>query len=193
MKKNLFLHIPKTAGSSLLSSEVGNKIDYRIHSFIGCISEQINKLNAQDSFKFCITRNPWDRFFSLYQYFYNMREDHMFYKYNPSIIKVVRRYDTFEKFCCAFPELEIKNFHFYPQSKYIFLDDLIIPDYIGKIETISEDINELAEMMNVKLTREFPHSNKSNQLNYRTQYNQKTKNMIAEVYKMDVERLGYDF
>ena len=121
--KALFLHIPKTAGSSLLSSELGEKIDKRIHSFVGTIEEQLEKTETQDYFKFCFTRNPWDRFSSLYHYFYNMTEEHMFYKYNPSIIKLVRRYDTFEKFCLAYPELNIKNFHFYSQTKYMYVGD----------------------------------------------------------------------
>jgi hypothetical protein len=87
INKVLFLHIPKTAGSSLISSEIGQRMDKRIHSFIGELKDTMTEMDVNSYYKFCFTRNPWDRFSSLYHYFYNMTESHMFYKYNPSIIK----------------------------------------------------------------------------------------------------------
>lgn len=191
--KTLFLHIPKTAGSSLLSSEIGPMINKRIHSFVGSIEEQLEQTGTQDYFKFCFTRNPWDRFSSLYHYFYNMTEDHMFYKYNPSIIKVVRRYDTFEEFCLAFPKLNIKNFHFYSQTKYMYVGDRNIVDFVGKMESLEDDIEELCEILKVTRSKAIPHSNKSNSKNYRDIYTAEMKDVISECYSKDVELLGYEF
>jgi hypothetical protein len=193
INKVLFLHIPKTAGSSLISSEIGSKIDCRIHSFVGSLEDKILEHGATKHFKFCITRNPWDRFSSLYHYFYHMKEDHMFFKFNPSIIKLVRRYDSFEKFCLAFPELQVKNFHFYPQSRYMLIDGRNIIDFSCKVEDLSTDIHQLAEALNITLTKEFPHSNKSASIDYRELYSTKMKDVVAQCYSIDVESLGYKF
>jgi chondroitin 4-sulfotransferase 11 len=191
--KTLFLHIPKTAGSSLLSSELGSKIDTRIHSFVGSLEDKIRELNAMESFKFCFIRNPWDRFSSLYHYFFYMPEDHMFYKYNPSIIKLVRRYKTFEDFCLAFPKLNIKNFHFYSQCKYMYIGEQNIIDYVGKMETLNDDVERICARLEVDLTKEIPHSNKSHSNDYRDLYSLKMKNIVKECYPEDVNLLGYKF
>jgi hypothetical protein len=192
-KKVLFLHIPKTAGSSLLSSEVGQAIDDRVHAFVGDIEEKIGEMGATNHFKFCFTRNPWSRFSSLYHYFFNMKEDHMFFRFNPSIIKLVRRYDTFEKFCLAFPELAIKNFHFYPQSKYIFSNGQKVPDFIGRVETLDQDVYELARQLDIVITKPLPHSNQSNTLDYRDLYSTKMREVVAQSFFHDVNELGYSF
>lgn len=193
MKKKLFLHIPKTAGSSLLSSELGGCIDKRIHSFVGTLEEQIIKMNAEDYFKFCFTRNPWDRFSSLYHYFYYMTEEHMFYKYNPSIIKLVRKYKTFEEFCLAFPGLNIKNFHFYPQTKYMLVGGRNIVDFVGKMENIDSDMAQLCEILNIAIKKPLPHSNKSKSSNYRDLYTEEMKAIVQKEYSQDIELLGYEF
>tara|TARA_R110001583_G_scaffold159826_1_gene311722 strand:+ start:4814 stop:5392 length:579 start_codon:yes stop_codon:yes gene_type:complete len=191
--KTLFLHIPKTAGSSLLSSEIGTKIDKRIHSFIGSLEDKISEQDANNYFKFCFTRNPWDRFSSLYHYFSYMEEDHMFYKYNPSIIKVVKRYDTFEKFCLAFPQLNIKNFHFYSQCKYMYIGQKNIVDYVGAMETLGDDVERLSEILGIELTKNIPHANKSHSNDYRDLYSSKMKEIVKECYADDTTLLRYTF
>ncbi len=191
--KALFMHIPKTAGSSLLSSDLGGAIDKRIHSFVGSIDDIIREYSAEDHFKFCFTRNPYDRFCSLYYYFRNMTEDHMFYKYNGSILKLVKRYDTFEEFCLAFPELKIKNFHFYSQSKYMYSNGNLILDYVGSMENLAEDVAILCDKLGVVQRNPIPHSNKSNSIDYRDVYSSKMKRVVEEAYAEDIEKLGYRF
>lgn len=191
--KVLFMHIPKTAGSSLLSSELGAAIDKRIHSFVGEIDDIIKEYGAEDYFKFCFTRNPYDRFCSLYYYFKNMTPEHMFYKYNGSILKLVKRYETFEDFCLAFPDLNIKNFHFYSQSKYMFSNGSQIVDYIGKMENLNEDVADLCNKLGVVQTKQIPHSNKSNTVDYRDIYSNKMRKVVEDAYEEDIKRLGYTF
>ena len=64
--KFMFVHIQKTAGSSVgdvLSSIDGTKNIYYSHSFISTIN--VNEYNGY--FKFCFVRNPWDRLYSWYK------------------------------------------------------------------------------------------------------------------------------
>jgi hypothetical protein len=45
----------------------------------------------------------------------------------------------------------------------------------------------------MKIQATLQNSNKSNRNNYQDYYSDETKAVVAEVYKQDIELLGYDF
>ena len=60
--KFIFVHIQKTAGTSITSvlNEIpGTEPLYYSHSQINVLKEEY-----EDYFKFCFVRNPWDRLYS---------------------------------------------------------------------------------------------------------------------------------
>lgn len=63
-KKILFIHIPKTGGSSVASALIGKPTGhpYLYEFFLS------NKNYTKDFFKFCVVRNPYDRLVSAYSY-----------------------------------------------------------------------------------------------------------------------------
>ena len=66
IKKLTFIHIPKTAGTTVLNSLRCSKIDvnYFLHSKL----QSINNRGITDSTISCV-RNPFDRIYSFYYYF----------------------------------------------------------------------------------------------------------------------------
>ena len=118
----LFLHVPKTAGSSLTASNL--KIDKIIHplsSLEGAWPEVKDLI--KNHYTIAFVRNPWDRFVSLYHYFFNMSPTHFAYKYDHQTVTNVQRFKTFEDFCINFEDFDqkqpFKKFHFFNQQFYL--------------------------------------------------------------------------
>jgi len=71
--KLLFVHIPKTGGSSIsrwLVDRGGELADGFRHT-----SLQQSRYNLSDVWSFCVVRNPWDRMVSLYHYVCKVNPD----------------------------------------------------------------------------------------------------------------------
>jgi len=190
----LFIHIPKTAGSSINSSPLMSKVDKKIHPFRTTINDKIIEIGAEDFFKFCFVRNPYARFYSLYNYFYHMNAEHIFYKYNGHICEVVQRFRTFSDFVHNFKELRIRNnFHFYPQSDYVYCEGELVADFIGKVENIDHDINDLAKLLDLAVNIELSEVNVSTKKDaYKQAYTEQLKMIVQDIYGRDFDNFGYD-
>jgi hypothetical protein len=101
----------------------------------------------------------------------------------------------FSDFCEQFIEAGWCNdIHFTPQHN--ILCDVgsypnIIPDYIGKIETIKEDIKNISEKIGFNLT--IGHDRKSSHNYYREMYSPKARRIIEEYFAVDLELFEYSY
>lgn len=198
MNRNiLFLHVPKTAGSSLNHHPISQKIDCKIHpiSEFG-IWDKITEENAQDYYKIAFIRNPWDRFVSLYFYFYNMQPNHWAYKYDHQTVQNIRRFKSFEDFCLNFNDFDeaqpFKKFHFFNQSCWTHYKNKNIVDFLGKYENLDQDVASLQNIFEIP-HEPVPHTNQSDHGDYKNYYNSRTRNVVAEIYKKDIEYFEYKF
>lgn len=185
-KKNnfIFIHIPKTAGSSIYRSLGLENVQHMSQEDI--IQKQCKNLNHKKMFKFAFTRNPWDRFLSLYFY---MFEGPVWCKEKvPNIIN----FSTFVKLYYNDYQLSghrVWTAHFRPQIEWVNLKSI---DFIGKFENLQEDFDTVCD--NINITRKkLLHQNKTNHKHYSEYYNKKTRDMIAEKYKKDIQHFGYEF
>lgn len=183
----IFIHIPKTAGTSLYSligyTGIGH-VNYRWYE-----SRDPNKFNQY--FKFAFVRNPWDRLVSAFFYLKkggsNAMDKHW-------AMKNIDKYSTFEEFVIDWvsPENINRYFHFIPQYKFIYDQSLYLKvDYVGKFENLNQDFEVVANKLNIH--QSLPYINKSNRKDYQSYYSKKTKEIVAQVYKQDIELLGYRF
>jgi len=185
-KKNnfIFIHIPKTAGSSIYRSLGLQGVRHITQKDI--IEKQCKNLNHKKMFKFAFTRNPWDRFLSLY--FYMTEGPDWKKEKTPNIIN----FSTFVKLYYYDYKLSghsVWDAHFKPQIDWIDLKSI---DFIGKFENLQEDFNTVCDKINIT-RKKLPHKNKTNHKHYSEYYNKKTRDMIAEKYAKDIEYFGYEF
>jgi len=186
--KCIFVHITKTAGTSVAKSLFNylpyhyTAIDYRVI---------YGRRTFNKYFKFAFVRNPWDRLYSAYRYLKSggwNAEDKKWYESN------IAEYDDFNDFVTKWLTTDNikKHLHFMPQHHFICdTNDKILLDYLAYFETINDDFEKLAKQLNIDAS--ISHHNANPASSYLNAYNDTTRNIVANVYNKDISLFGYDF
>ena len=184
VKKFLFIHIPKCAGTSFSDALYKEQIGHRKLYEYFIIDNQF----SQRVFKFSICRHPVDRLISAY---YFLKKGGMCQNDLEFSIKHLADVDSFEEFVLL--KLRNKNilsyYHFTPQFDFITNDGHnIAVDKIYKLENLHDDIQEISEKVgfNVDLERLNKNNHKDKEkLTY------EMKQVIEDVYHKDFNKLNY--
>lgn len=181
IKPYIFIHIPKTGGSSILHA-------LNIHNY--CCHEPISRYPnylTQNVFKFAFVRNPFDRILSAYIYLtggFGNEYDAAFAQAN---------LDHFKNFNEFIKEFEINTelqswLHF--QSVFNFIDGPM--DFIGKYENIQTDFNAVCDHIGL-IRIPLEHKNSSNHKHYSTYYNKKSIKIIEKIFCRELDEFDYAF
>lgn len=173
----------KTASESIFSA-MRNSVKGRYkHQYVF----QDCKWPEGAGFSFTCCRHPHDRFVSLWCGAIQLN--------HPNPENGFRKVgwepgDSFEVFInklCRVENLTNLDVHLSPQS-------LVIPsremDFLLRFETLQDDWKKLQEIH--PLLVDLPHKNKTNHRDFRTFYSPETWEQVAEFYKVDFEKFGYD-
>ena len=156
-------------------------------------------------FKFAFVRNPWDRMVSYYKYL-DESSDLEFKQYLMGRFLTEKWVDT--------------NWFVRPQSSFLYDDDdRLLVDYVGRFENLQADFNKVCERIGIGAT-ELPYVNKSENKPaksisalskvmkvvtpaettskaapecYQDYYDDESRDLVAELYKRDIELFGYSF
>lgn len=183
----IFIHIPKTAGTSLYNligyTGIGH-VNYRWYE-----SRSREKFNRY--FKFAFVRNPWDRLVSAFFYLKKGGSNTMDKHWATQNISGYSDFDSFVRNWLSVSNVQ-KYFHFIPQHKFICDDSLNVKmDYVGRFENLNEDFDLISQKLNLNHT--LPYINRSRRHAYQGYYSAETKAIVAQVYQTDVELFGYEF
>lgn len=179
----IFIHIPKTAGSSVAGCLFGTNP----HHTPSRQYQRANPRKYRRYFKFSFVRNPWDRLVSGYCYLrqggHRIGSEHN-----------IANYGDFGSFVRGW--LTEKNVWssvvFKPQHYFICDADLRLQmDFVGRMENIDIDFRTVCERLNVcaKLTR----NNSSDHAYYTEYYTADLRERVASVYADDIRTFGYEF
>ena len=143
--KTIFVHIPKTAGISIIKAIYGD-VSKEGHRSIYFYKKLFDK-DFEDFFTFSFIRNPYERLYSSYKFLQNggmnQHDKSAFQKY-------LSHYSDFEDFVLNGLNSEIifEIIHFIPQSEFICNNDgKIIVDFIGGVK---QDITKEGKLNNVE-------------------------------------------
>ena len=190
----IFLHIPKTGGTSVERALGLHGCGCHWHTKSGnfIFGEKIETIkrkipNWKNIFKFCFVRNPWEKLVSTYFYLKTLKS----LKHQPigshktvNLAKITYFEEWIIMHDSNIESLETLNgFWLSPQVNWIGENFF---DFIGKFENINEDFNKI---FNLKLTK----LNKTNHENYRLHYNEKTKKIVEKWYEKDIINFNYKF
>lgn len=207
--KCIFIHIPKTGGSSLESRlKLWDKKTAKYNGLAGPIDQGILHLTDSNTFFYqhlkykdivkllpfdvissyftiTVVRNPFDRLVSIFSYKDATLRDYM------ETLGFKLSSMSFGSFCECLPDL--RHCHVDPQVSFLEKPDnsLFFPDFIGRFEKYSEDNKKLSEILGI------PHAeykyNTSQHGFYRDYYTDSTKRIVAKFYERDLDVFKYVF
>jgi len=203
MKKNLFIHIDKTGGTSIVNSLKLSKLtlckngnnhdnyDYKNKHFsYKQYCDYLNLKNLNDYFVFTVIRNPFTWVISRYNFLKRQNYDENFWKNHPhNSVKFAYLYNDINTYIS---ELDKHNSLPFPKSQTEYLinrDNKVNIDFILKFENLEQDWNILLKKLNkeeVPLSKLNTYNN--NNLKILTQ---ESKNIIYEWYKKDFENFNF--
>lgn len=202
----LFVHIPKTGGTSVRSAlkpyqtdaasafpnallrrfgvnvnhYLGNyrSFQFRIHERIKTGARRLPPNVFDAMFKFCFVRNPWDLLVSNYCYVKSNKK-HKRYRRTSSM-----NFAEFIEFAVA------KEIGFQKPIVSNTSGDLLV-DQVGKFETLTEDFQSIVSKLQIEAT--LPHLNRVTRPDYRQYYDRGLIARVADCYRDDIEAFEYEF
>lgn len=208
----LFIHIPKTAGTSIeraLGMRGRNKKenrrllygriesnDLKRHPLLSGYLQHITMADIHalyperpfaDYFSFSIVRNPWDRLVSTY----SKKDGHLLRAARARGIELEGL--SFEEYVQAVGGL--RHPHLQPQHEYLLDEhDKLAVDFVGRFESLAEAFREICRQLGIR--KNLCHEKKSDQRksrDYRRYYSPETKKIVERCYAGDLELFGYQF
>jgi hypothetical protein len=148
------------------------------------VEKNFNPLKYSNYFKFGFVRNPWARIVSCYFNKVVSKEKRM------SGFKECfgKDFDYFVDFINR-TDLSTANRHIKLQTKLLPLTHI---DFIGRLENFDKDMGHIGKVLGLRIVK-VSKQNKTKHLHYSQYYTERTKRIIAEKYKEDIEAFGYTF
>lgn len=185
-----FIHVPKVAGTSIV--EVLGQGKAKRHHLPWYVYYTANRSFFEQSFKFSFVRNPWDRTLSAYKYLAsggNQASD-------LEVAKRISKFDDFDDFVINGLGQGWYRNHllFIPQSEFIVNGEQnIVVDFLGRYEDLDSDFEKISKRLNI--SKELANSNASKRSkDYKEYYkNERSIELISEIYSQDVRLFSYEY
>jgi len=194
--KCIFIHIPKTAGTSFGRTIFENR-DPSVSHTDALYYKVFEPKLFREYFKFTFVRNPWDRVLSNFNYF--RRTDKIERVPQLKETKFLTQYNDFESFVMDLCNPKIREhllsmYHFRKQNEFIYDYKMnLLIDYLGYFETFNDDSDNILLKLN-RSELKIPHLNSSKkEKDYKDVYTDKTRDIVSKLYPEDIELFGYNF
>lgn len=190
--KAIFVHVPKTAGSSMrmyFGKRGFGPVEYHAPDgsndditgvYVNGTAWRIkrNLLNVWDDyFKFAFVRNPWDRMVSCWK-------------------NRAGRYTEFESFLKDYPYPKHNHnliWHTIPQIDHINDEHQNnMMNFVGRFENLNEDLEKICQRINLKYSP-LPHINKSSHKPYWEYYTDEQRIFVETIYEKEIKLYNYEF
>lgn len=185
----LFIHIPKSAGRSIVRGlfDVKSVEHAPAHWY-----EAIDKDKFDRYFKFTFVRNPWDRAVSAFTYL--KAGGGLSNTVDSQWSEFLSEFNSFDEFVCNWLNEDNMSRHelFVPQRDYL-LDKFgrISIDFIGHFETIEKDFRTICGRLGIEA--KLPHINQSKVRHYSSYYSEQSTEIVADLYREDIALFNYKF
>ena len=192
-QRSIFVHIPKCAGMSVRQGLFGDQ-SQRGHFAIRHYTLIYPRHEFESYFKFAFARNPWDRLRSAYAYLStggtNAHDAAWAEKHLSDI-------GSFEEFVLRWvtPANIVRSLHFVPQVRFLSLPgrSSLETDFLGFYENLAADFAHVRDCLNVSGALSHANRTETTGTDYRDDYSDDMRTLVAEVYREDIDALGYSF
>lgn len=209
--KAIFIHVPHTGGSTItkmLGKELKYKKIYK-HAKPENYKKQFPE-QWKNYYKFSIVRNPWDMLVSgwshypirLYMQVKKLKNKNRIDKEDFNNFCILRReqinsdkfYTTIKKDFIDWVKLWIKvvDIKTIKNSQFTSWFKNGVLNYIIRFEDYTDGLNVVCNNIGFDL-KEIPVVNSSIRRSYKDYYDEEIKQIIANIYKDDIEKFKYEF
>ncbi len=182
-QKPLFIHINKTAGTSIANSLKIPEGHYTLQDFEKMFLKQFKKPLTTETQVYVAIRNPFDKIAS--QYFFRIKTN------QNSLRKNTLSFDewVYQAFHLKNPYYRDLEIMFAPQMSWFESKNRYKINFI-RFENLQEDYKNLAEKYNGS---PLFWKKKSNNKDYKSLYSEASKKIIEREFKVDLEYFNYIF
>lgn len=190
-KKFIFLHIPKTGGTTV-KSIIKDYIDINKFNIEGELVTKIGKYSSHpvpnfifkskypDHFSFAFVRNPWEWHASYYLFIKRRKNCYDHIDFNQYVILL-----------CS-DKLDYCHKHILSDWTHDNNNNQKV-DFIGRFENLENDIKYLCDKLDIPISDEIGHYKKAPDYDYHNMYNEHTKELIRKRHQRDIELFNYEF
>jgi len=192
-RRFVFLHIPKTAGTTVRRA-LGGFLEPVRSTWLGddykhMTAQRVRQLYGEQVleryFKFCFVRNPWERMVSFYAYHRRGQGSSL----ARSTIRFCQTH-TFAEFVAQHINRDLWQG---PQLDWITLEDgSLAVDFVGRVERLQQDYEVVCERLGIPPVK-LPRRNESPHASYTTYYDARTRQLVEQAHARDIEAFGYEF
>lgn len=144
---------------------------FNIRAILGC--EFYDSL-----YSFGFVRNPWDWQVSLYHFSKSTKKNRHYDLFN-----TFDGFDEYIEWRCANEVRLQKDFFYYKNDQIV--------DFVGKIENFNKDIENISNKLGISI--KLNHSNKSVHRHWQEYYNNKTRRLVENAFRKDIELFEYEY
>lgn len=137
-------------------------------------------------YKFAFVRNPWDWQVSMYHFILN-EPTHV----KHALVKSLGTFECYLDWVVATPNPYAKGATKFQKEVITAPDGRLLVDFIGHYETLTQDFAEICARLNLAV--QLPHINRTHHHDYRTYYNARTRQLVADHFAADIALFGYTF
>lgn len=219
MKKILFVRIPKNASVSaiclfedenvkILQNSLGREriqfawtntlFNTKLNRQVTHLTKNTRKteeiIAEQDYwdkfYSFCFVRNPYERAVSSWK-FGSWKEswDCSFEEY---LLKLKDMKEKLEKPFFGDGDRGLLH-HSTIQYYYIHKEGELKVDFVGKVETFKKDLRKMLGTNGLTEINWVPHRNKTKHRSYEEYYSTATRDLVEEIYELDIKTFDYSF
>ena len=191
-RKVLFIHVPKTAGTSVQCSLFGREVvghqTFRQYE-LASPRRQLTSL-----FKFAFVRNPWDRLGSAGAFLRDGGQS-LGSRMGGEESRPISDFELFVLRWISRERVENGYGHFRPQVYYLRNGrGRIGLDFLGRFENLAQDFKGVGQLLGCPATLGSHNRTRSRQSSaYRDYYTPRSAEAVAAAYRDDIETFGDEF
>ncbi len=192
-RKVIFIHIPKTGGTSIARLLTGKRTMTHDHFSLNDYYME-SRSKSREYLKFCMVRNPWDRLVSAYEHLQN--PPHYVASVTHEFSKKFIRGRSFEEVVIALMQNPWMRrwVHFRSQWSFVTYQGHLGVNKILRFENFDKDLVDMMSQLHMDGTY-VPHENRSKRdKDYRDYYtNEYLIDAVRSLYNRDISEFGYHY
>lgn len=186
-----FIHIPKTAGTTIEKSLNNSEHLWGRHMSYGDFIDANKNIDRDQWTFFTVVRNPWDRIHSTYQFRKRFADISFpeFIEHISNSFDTISKGETYyinQKTSIPFPHRLVQTFNWWTGG----IENL---NYIIRFESLRKDVQKFCESTGYNIDLSVKHQFNSNRTPYKEAYSAKERKIIELIYGEEIELFKYSF